>query len=177
MNIEDNKKYNEFQPCGCSRASIYDLAELLAEKLESSRRIESIVKLLGGKIERVKCKDPQEFLEKAIYSLIVNNSGDFNIKMPPWRHTELDRFTIAHELGHYFLHSRSGEFPIKAVRYAKDDDRTEWEANWFASAFLMPKREFTKIYNISKKDISTIAMKFLVTHNMVNTRIKSLKLN
>lgn len=49
------------------------------------------------------------------------------------------RFTIAHEIGHYFLHGR-------AVAFARCSDSTyipaykdpEWQANSFAAALLMP---------------------------------------
>lgn len=54
------------------------------------------------------------------------------------------RFTIAHELGHYFLHNED-------VSFSRCDDKInypiyrdpEWQANTFASAFLMPKHLIT----------------------------------
>lgn len=49
-----------------------------------------------------------------------------------------DRFTIAHEVGHYFLHREGclfarSEFTVPAYR------DPEWQANTFASALLIPK--------------------------------------
>jgi Zn-dependent peptidase ImmA (M78 family) len=66
---------------------------------------------------------------------------------------EREKFTLAHELGHYFLsHSRymSGEYldgadlevenpPELGV---KDIMRMEWQANYFASCLLLPERQF-----------------------------------
>lgn len=51
-----------------------------------------------------------------------------------------DRFTIAHEIGHFFLHSEvdlalsriENHSAVPAYR------NSEWQANAFASAFLMP---------------------------------------
>lgn len=50
------------------------------------------------------------------------------------------RFTIAHEIGHYFLH-RDG---VKLCRMASDEKVVayidpEWQANTFASELLMPR--------------------------------------
>lgn len=63
-----------------------------------------------------------------------------------------DRFTIAHEVGHYFLH-REGclfarvELDVPAYR------NPEWQANTFASALLIPKNQtkFMSIEQISNK--------------------------
>lgn len=52
-----------------------------------------------------------------------------------------DRFTIAHELGHFFLHR---EVSLNLAREASPDQTVpaylnpEWQANTFASEFLMP---------------------------------------
>lgn len=62
------------------------------------------------------------------------------------------RFTIAHELGHYFMHKDVTTFSrcdntckIPAYRDA------EWQANFFASTFLMPPNI---ICNMTISDIS-----------------------
>lgn len=67
---------------------------------------------------------------------------------------ERERFTLAHELGHYLLiHSRymSGEYvqemdfelenPVELG--VKDIMRMEWQANNFASSLLLPRSQFT----------------------------------
>lgn len=55
------------------------------------------------------------------------------------------RFTIAHELGHWFLHPSHGQDLLlgedKAARYNKSD-WMEVEANTFASELLMPRKWF-----------------------------------
>ena len=43
-----------------------------------------------------------------------------------------------HELGHYFLHSKMGEIPLCINRDTSTSSLLEWQANWFAGAFLMP---------------------------------------
>ena len=52
---------------------------------------------------------------------------------------ERQRFTIAHEVGHLFLHEKNSK--VKSIVCRKNDNsRIEKEANCFAAYILMPKR-------------------------------------
>lgn len=74
----------------------------------------------------------------------------FNMKEDPKRR----RFTIAHELGHYFLHDRTeafldeipGHFLMAArdTRSSEGIDAREVEANLFAAELLMPEARIRK---------------------------------
>ena len=66
-------------------------------------------------------------------------------------------FTLAHELGHYFLH-----YKLKGISDIPQDtfytfnrkssyDQFEREANWFASAFLMPAKDVQEKWEELKK--------------------------
>ena len=91
------------------------------------------------------------------------------------------RFTIAHELGHYFLENR----PKKCFSHRDDAgryDKKERDANRFASALLMPedsvKREFAEISSsyTTSAVISIIASKFNVSSSAAEIRLKNLRL-
>lgn len=62
-----------------------------------------------------------------------------------------DRFTIAHEIGHYFLH------PSSSISFARGQIKSyedpEWQANTFAAELLVPHRLIQKMQpnEISKK--------------------------
>lgn len=63
-------------------------------------------------------------------------------------HPNRQRFTGAHELGHYYLHYKSGLEFIDHVRYRRSldepstkPDQAEIEANYFAAELLMPRFE------------------------------------
>jgi Zn-dependent peptidase ImmA (M78 family) len=100
---------------------------------------------------------------------------------PPYR----KRFTIAHELGHHFLHlSSDGEFVDQEVDILReegtgdlDSPRTsqEVEANQFAAALLMPaelvKREWPKY-----QSIEGMARRFQVSWQAMGIRIVQLGL-
>ena len=62
------------------------------------------------------------------------------------------RFTLAHELGHYFIDEhrnalRAGQAPKPTFLDRPNDDPVEHEANAFAASLLMPKREFRDALN------------------------------
>jgi len=97
------------------------------------------------------------------------------------------RFSIAHELGHHFLHlMEDGELVTRktdlfrgyggeSVKTSDPDKRKEVEANQFAAAILMPeelvKKEFEK-----KPDVVSLAVTFNVSEEAIGIRLGSLGL-
>lgn len=61
------------------------------------------------------------------FYVIINTKGKSSVRI---------RFSLAHELGHVFLHSRYSESVLKSTERNK---RIESEAQAFASSFLMPE--------------------------------------
>lgn len=131
----------EIKECNWSKDKIIELAEKVAEvaefnPIEQPDFIE-VVKIFGGSVEL----NPVSFLTDSIE---VNAKFDFKIKLDPSATKERQRFTLAHELGHYFLHSKQGQIPIKAFR--SGSNLAEQEANFFAANILMPKKLFIAKY-------------------------------
>lgn len=97
------------------------------------------------------------------------------------------RFTIAHELGHHFLHltdKEDGAFVDNTINLFREqfhdhspeaDRKQETEANRFAAALLMPealmRREFAQ-----NPDIDYLAWKFGVSEQAMGYRIAELGL-
>ena len=172
--------YRDPVPTRASKASVYAYAEEAAKKLSyvSGGSIKGVVSRLGGSIEH---SDP--FEEDIPESILVDAKGDFTIFISSLTSTERDRFTIAHELGHYLLHypkllAADPRAKMKATRWVDASEealvRAEWEANWFAAAFLMPKTEFrAKWVNDGK---SKAAEHFGVSEAAAEIRAKSLEL-
>lgn len=88
------------------------------------------------------------------------------------------RFTIAHELGHYFL----DDCPTKCYAHRDNGDYSpkERDANSFASMLLMPEDEikrFAKHYFGDDDEMSYyIAQKFNVSQSAAEVRLKKLEL-
>lgn len=113
-------------------------------------------------------------------SLVVEKIGKFEIFLPATTSLERDRFTIAHELGHYVLHyllphdSNSAPQHVRFTRYGST--RLEWEANWFAAAFLMPKENFLQQFKQCNGDLRQLADHYKVSTAAAEVRAKSLGL-
>jgi predicted transcriptional regulator len=170
-------------PVNGSKADIHTFAERAARRFSfrSTDSIDFLVHRLGGRIEHRNAAADDRLPE----SIRVESERSFTIFIPTTTSLARDRFTIAHELGHYFLH-----YPIVAklhpgaimvaTRWVKEDDRelqrAEWEANWFAAGFLMPEEQFRGVYALNIANIRLVAKWFSVSPKAVETRAKSLGL-
>lgn len=79
------------------------------------------------------------------------SENSFEIRVSPFQTEERRNFTIAHELGHLFLHMgfRTDEDRWRAqnnVAYDRNgNSESEFQSNEFAAAFLMPQKEYKQI--------------------------------
>lgn len=134
--------------------------------------LETVVKKLGGRIEFLAWED---WLTHSHDTITIDGPREFTIRLMwsdgPLRH----RFTIAHELGHYFLHSQQGKLPMVAGRDGTNR-RVEWEANWFAAAFLMPEPAFRAGADMYGRNPLRLAGQFLVSVEAAKVRLQTLGL-
>ena len=86
------------------------------------------------------------------------------------------RFTMAHELGHYMLHKgKNTEFVDTTFFRSSDMDSMEYHANEFASRLLMPEEIVRKLIDEDKiKNIGELALKFEVSSAAMKYRVISL---
>ena len=127
------------EPIGWSRQQVQSFASEVAQDLgyKPGSDLEDLVAGLGGRIVYADLESVRD-----TGSIDVRGPEDFTISLSPFAGGRRTRFTIAHELGHYILHSQLG---LKPIRVRRDgSDRVEWEANWFAAGFLMPEAEFKR---------------------------------
>jgi Zn-dependent peptidase ImmA (M78 family) len=151
-----------------------ELRKLVLEKMgegqpSAGEVVRWTTKNLGGEI-RVS-EDPSK-LEEESGSLAIYEKGRFVIFLSPYTSPLRDNFTIAHEIGHYFLHfdhkRQSLNGPVIFNRYGSD--RNEWQANRFAAAFLMPKEEFLEVYERYGRNTRLVAGHFEVSEPAVQVR-------
>lgn len=87
-------------------------------------------------------------------------------------------FTIAHELGHYFLHENKKNeiyYRTQAINISDEELKEEQEANWFAASLLMPEFLIKRYWGITK-DTSALGNVFGVSPSAVYFRLKNLSL-
>ena len=120
-------------------------------------------------------KEIEQFKAKKV---IVVNSNDSALRQ---------RFTIAHELAHYYLHLTDKEKNYVAFRDCSDSpkDEKEQEADYFASNLLMPENKVRAALSAFKaavgqadaqSKIRLISNMFLVSNLAASVRLNQLKL-
>ncbi|WP_050025091.1 ImmA/IrrE family metallo-endopeptidase [Verrucomicrobium sp. BvORR034] len=156
-------------PINWTKQEVQKFASDAANKLgyQAGGDIEKIVRHLGGTVRRT---DWDSVLQTG--SLEVIEERNFLINLSPYSGERRARFTMAHELGHYMLHSNLGKHPITIQRDG-ENNRVEWEANWFAAGFLMPEAEFKRLAARGWSD-AEIGEHFDVSEAAVEIRRKAL---
>jgi Zn-dependent peptidase ImmA (M78 family) len=89
------------------------------------------------------------------------------------------RFTCAHELGHYVKRVASGAEEWATIDYrnplsSEGKDPDEKYANQFAASLLMPKKEVQRLYKTL--GVAALAYEFGVSEEAMNYRLTNLKL-
>ena len=127
-----------------------------------------------------------KFSDDNLVGMIVKRGDDVtmlvNYDDPPFR----KRFTIAHELGHHFLHLlQDGEYVDKEAnlfrqqlgdeREMTPSRRQEIQANMFASSLLMPEDEVRRYWK-ERPSIEELAKIFNVSNEAMGYRVVSLGL-
>lgn len=158
------------QPSRLSNAAISQYAERVgnAHKIYVDGRADvlRLVEDLGGSVET----------RAGGESLKVHSTGKFAIFLPQFTSEMRDRFTIAHELGHYFLHYRFANL-AQPMTYARGGrNRAETEANVFAAALLMPEDPFKQKWFHHGGDAWKVAGHFGVSPAAARVRAEVLRL-
>ncbi len=139
--------------------------------------IDAFVEKLGGKVIK----------ETGISDGSIQKTGDsFVIKVSSFQDERRRRFTIAHELGHLFLHMGFRTCDeiwqsSKEVYYREGTSEQEYQANEFAASLLMPKKEFLDVFkrytdSDHMVDIRAVAEYFNVSIEAALNRGKFLEL-
>jgi predicted transcriptional regulator len=166
--------YEQPKPCGATAEEISLFAEKIAKflKLKPGADLEPVVRCLNGKIEYLPFTNERNSRQA---SIIVEKGGEFTIRLIHVLFPLQSRMSIAHELGHLFLHSRYGEVALQAYDDTKEkDELVENEAYEFACGFLMPAKLFSKAIQAYDKDSVGIAAYFMVPEPVVRQRMINL---
>lgn len=140
--------------------------------------INGVVEKLGGRIE-------ESFnIDNLSDGSIRKQDDGFVICVSPFQSRERKKFTIAHELGHLFLHmgyrinSNFWDSQENATYYRSGDSLKEYQANEFAAALLMPKKNYKEIMDKNtignRVETSKVASYFGVSVSAASNRGKFL---
>lgn len=107
--------------------------------------IDNVVKSLGGEI-----REDNNLIFDDSDGYISRNGDSFIIYVSPYQSSNRRNFTIAHEIGHLFLHMGFIVAPDvwkaqgEAAFYRNGSSESEKQAHEFAAALLMPEEEYVK---------------------------------
>ncbi|MDF1585432.1 ImmA/IrrE family metallo-endopeptidase [Marinimicrococcus flavescens] len=157
--------------------------ELIRKYQESSPvDVEGLIRSFG--LELVKSRD----LDGAILGQITpNDNGSFTITVNKADHYFRQRFTMAHELGHYLMHRHLiGTGVDDNVAYRSTDAGSyynlrikqthEVQANQFAAHLLMPTQLVKEEWERLKPDFKAMAREFQVSPAAMRIRIEGMGL-
>lgn len=130
--------------------------------------IEDFVRILGGEIET-----KTDFDDLCDGTIRKSGEHSFVIALSPFQSEQRKMFTIAHELGHLFLHMG---FMVDKELWEKQDQKVytrfgtseqEYQANEFAASLLMPEELYKQVIENNTKgngvNMSQVASHFNVS--------------
>ncbi len=176
------KNYIKLKGSRLSAKSLIDILKSSGYELKLPIDVNEIIAILGIPIE----KKP-DFRKSKVTGSISMIEGSPKIWINPMMNQtkERERFTLAHELGHFMLHIA----PSFKDEYISDDniewnrdsnwDVKEMEANRFAAELLMPleqvQQEF-EVLDTSSKKVEKLSEIFNVSRQALQFRLQSLGL-
>lgn len=104
-----------------------------------------------------------------------DDTGRWGMKVNSNHHPNRQRYTIAHELGHYCLHRYFNNlFEDEIFFRGGKTSKTEWQANDFANAILMPEEIFRRKVRGGVEKVEELAKIFQVSSLALRIRVKAL---
>ena len=170
---------------------IEHITETIRYKYASVRRMgkaldaKALATHIGGRIEQTKFVDigaetmrihestqkPDGYWDSVSFTIKISETGS------PYR----QNFAVAHELGHLYLHYLKAPKNERKTRFHRishiEGGKQETEANLFAGALLMPRREYSEAYQFYKGDLSKLSEAFHVSVPAAEIRANTLKLH
>jgi Zn-dependent peptidase ImmA (M78 family) len=119
-------------------------------------------------------------LDEGVSGMLIKEPGrDPEIYVNSGDSINRQRFTSAHELGHYVKRVVAGADEWAAIDYrsplsSEGSDPDEVYANRFAASLLMPRREVQRLYREHR--LAALAYEFGVSEDAMNYRLRNLKL-
>jgi Zn-dependent peptidase ImmA (M78 family) len=163
---------SDYQPMSAGNydlSDVYNHGEKIASDIDMSRNFDlyQLIQCNGGTIHHIDLasfKMHNDIFENSIY---VHDEKKFDIILPLYAPLVEIRYTIAHELAHYILHSQ----PAKCYARRNGGEMIEKEADWFTLGFLMPSNLFDPVCDKYNNDPYELSIAFLVPINVVRARI------
>lgn len=141
--------------------------------------VESVAEHLGAQVV-------YDDLEDDVSGFLLREKGVATIAINQKHHPNRQRFTLAHECGHLFLHAQEGDrLWLDKTLFFRDESKTgdhfsEIQANQFAAGLLMPEELLKETLGetglVNDMDVVRLAFRFQVSERAMTVRLISLGL-
>jgi len=161
-------RYEQLEPCGLTASEISSIAFDAARQLNfrPGDELDTVMDRLNGEIKYL------SIVEGKNSSIAVEKGGKFTIWLLPSLFPLQKRMVIAHELGHFYLHSKCGEVAIEASYNSEgQSEMVEDEVRQFAYEFLMPADELRQVAERFDRDSVRVAAHFMVPEPVARKRM------
>jgi predicted transcriptional regulator len=158
------------EPMPVSTAQINDYAARVGSEFEiydhnGRADLDLLLSRLGGEVA----------VRDGLESLAIHDDGTFTVYVPSRTSPRRDRFTIAHEIGHFLLHHLNGDKRVRRFTRAGSNG-AETQANYFAAALIMPREHFIKAHRELQGELWGLARRFDVSPAAAQVRCSVLGL-
>lgn len=114
-------------------------------------------------------------MDSSISGYLKMVDGQWVIGVNRLHNPKRQRFTIAHELGHYYMHKEKNvDFEDTTFFRNTDNFFIEYSANEFAANLLMPESSIREAIQSGIKNIKELSTKFDVSIAAIKYRVVSL---
>ncbi len=137
---------------------------------------------MGKLVEHVSISNPNDPLrleyttmEPTVSGSLTFENGVWTIKINKSHNVKRQRFTVAHELGHYMMHrNKSATFTDNIFFRAESKEGIEYRANEFASKLLMPADKVRSAIKEGERNLGALAERFGVSSPAMKLRVQEL---
>lgn len=114
-------------------------------------------------------------MDPATSGSLTYKSGLWTIRVNKNHNERRQRFTVAHELGHYMMHRNKAEaFTDEIFFRTESKEGIEYRANEFASKLLMPEDRVRKAIAEGVRNLGQLAERFYVSSPAMKVRVQEL---
>ena len=173
--LQQSGEYKPMSPGGYNLSLVYGYGEEIAKLVNWSPDLDinELIKRNGGTIHYIDYAVFRRYPDIFQNSIYVRSEKNFDIILPAYAGMVENRFTLAHELGHYVLHSKTSPMSY-ACR--NGDTPVEKEADCFALGFMMPSDKFREACE-KYKTLFELSLVFRVPELAVKARALSLAID
>ena len=159
-----------------SDIALIDTPEKLL-KFAKSRGLDTVPLNVAAVAEKVGIRIEYVSLKNGLSGILYKDEEDDSwvVQVNEDHHPNRQRYTIAHELGHFCLHRHlRRRFEDKIFFRGGEANKPEWQANDFASAILMPEDKFREMVRSGVSKVEVLAKEFKVSTLALRIRAKNL---